>query len=95
MRLLKLEMKRVLKTRLTLVLLLFSFVLTLIMAYLPTTFSYNRYVDQNGNKVELTGIDSIEYTKKLQSGIVGTVTPEKMKKALQDFQTCLVTIQTP
>lgn len=90
MRLLKLEMKRVLKTRLTLALLLFSFVLTFIMAYLPTTFSYNRYVDPNGNEVELTGLASIEYTKKLQSEIAGTVTPEKMKKALQDFQTCLI-----
>lgn len=89
MRLLKLEMKRVLKTRLTLVLMLSSFVLTLIMAYLPTTFSYSRYVDSKGNEVELTGLASIKYTKELQSGIAGTVTPEKMKKALQDFQTCL------
>ena len=37
MRLLKLEMKRILKTRLTIILLLMSFLLTFVMAWLPIT----------------------------------------------------------
>lgn len=40
MRLLKLEMKRILKTRVTFILLLVALVLTCVMAYLPTTYLY-------------------------------------------------------
>ena len=52
MRLMKLELKRVLKTRLTLILLTFSLVLSLVMAYIPTTFSYVTYRDTNGDTVK-------------------------------------------
>ena len=41
MRLMKLELKRVLKTRLTLILLTFSLVLSLVMAYIPTSYLKN------------------------------------------------------
>ena len=89
MRLLKLEMKRILKTRITLVLLLLALLLSFILAYLPTTFSYSNYIDTNGNKVELTGLDSMSYQKNLQADIAGIVTSEKIRKAIEDYQACL------
>lgn len=89
MRLLKLELKRILKTRVTIILLLSALFLTFVMAYLPTTFAYSSYTDENGNKVELTGLDSIEYVKNLQAEFSGSITPEKVRKAVENYQACL------
>ena len=89
MRLMKLELKRVLKTRLTLILLTFSLVLSLVMAYIPTTFSYVTYRDTNGDTVKLLGLDAVQYLKTLQSDTAGEVTPQKVRQAVEDYQTCL------
>ena len=89
MRLMKLELKRVLKTRLSLILLTFSLVLSLVMAYIPTTFSYVSYLDDNGDTVKLLGLDAVQYLKTLQSDTAGEVTPQKVRQAVEDYQTCL------
>lgn len=89
MRLLQLEMKRILKTRLTIILLLLSFLLTFILAWLPTTFSYNSYTDTDGTEIVLKGLQSIAYEKELQADIAGIVTSEKIQKAVEDYQSCL------
>lgn len=89
MRLLKAELKRILKTRLTLILLSAALLLSFIMAWLPITFSYNSYTDAQGREVELKGLKSIAYEKELQADITGTVTPEKVRQALENYQTCL------
>ena len=89
MRLMKLELKRVLKTRLTLILLSLSLVLSLVMAYIPTTFSYVSYLDDNGNTIKLLGLDAVQYLKTLQSDTAGEVTPQKVRQAVEDYQTCL------
>lgn len=88
-RFLKVELKRILKTRLTLILLSAALLLSFIMAWLPTTFSYNSYMDAQGRTVELQGLASIAYEKELQADIAGTVTPEKVRQAVEDYQTCL------
>ena len=49
MRLLRLEMKRVLKTRSTMILLFLALLLSFLMAWLPVTFCQNSYMDENGN----------------------------------------------
>ena len=89
MRLMKLELKRVLKTRLTLILLTFSLVLSLVMAYIPTTFSYVTYRDTNGDIVKLLGLDAVQYLKTLQSDTTGEVTPQKVRQAVEAYQACL------
>lgn len=89
MRLLKLELKRVFMTRSTLILLFAAVLLSFLMAWLPTTFSSNSYTDTHGNTVKLTGLASIEYEKKLQAGIAGTVTPQKVRHAVEQYQSCL------
>lgn len=91
MRLLKVEIKRILKTRLTLILLGAALLLTLLMAYLPITFpsSSCTYTDAQGNLVELEGLQGISYKKKLQADITGTVTPEKVRHAVEAYQACL------
>lgn len=89
MRLLKLEIKRVLKTRITIVLLFLSFLFSFLFAYLPTTFSYINHVDGAGQAIKLKGLDSIRYEKEVQADITGAVTSEKIRQALEDYQACL------
>lgn len=91
MRLLKVELKRILKTRLTLILLSAALLLSLLMAWLPITFPSNSfsYTDAQGNKVDVNGLQGIAHKKEVQANITGTVTPEKVRQALEDYQACL------
>ena len=89
MRIFKLELKRVLNTRMTWILLALSLFLSVWMAYLPTTFSDISYTDENGDQVELTGLDSLHYRKTIQADTAGEVTPDKIHKALEAYQACL------
>lgn len=89
MRLLKLELKRILKTRVTMVLLSLSLFFSFLMAYLPTTFAGHSYTDAAGNTVELKGLAAIRYEKEVQADIAGTVTPEKVRDAVERYQACL------
>lgn len=91
MRLLKVELKRILKTRLTLILLSAALLLSLLMAWLPITFPSNSfsYTDAQGNKVDVNGLQGIAHKKEVQANIAGTVTPEKVRQALEDYQACL------
>ncbi len=89
MRLLRLEIKRVLRTRTTMVLLAAAFLLSFVMAYLPITYSYNIVKDEEGNMVKLKGFESIAYEKDLQADTAGDVTPEKVRRALESYQACL------
>lgn len=89
MRLMKLEIKRILKTRLTLMLLVFALLFSFLLAWLPITFSANSYRDADGAEVILKGLPSIAYEKDLQADIAGTVTSEKVQQAVKDYQACL------
>lgn len=89
MRIFILEIKRVLKTRSTWILLILALLLTFLLAWIPTTFFYSSYTDDSGNLVELTGLDSIAYEKELQSEAAGAVTPEKVREAVEIYQACL------
>ncbi len=89
MRLIKSELKRVLKTRMTILLLAAALVLSLLMAYIPITFSYVNYWDDNGNQVRLLGMDAIAYYKTAQAGTAGVVTPQKVRQAVERYQACL------
>ena len=89
MKLLKLELKRVLKTRLTWILLLCSLFLTFFMAYMPTTFHGITYTDETGETVKIKGLNYIKYKKEVQKNTAGIVTPEKLRQALEVFQDCL------
>lgn len=88
-RLLRLELKRVLKPKRTWILLTLALLLSVLLAYLPTRFCYSGYADENGNEVRLTGLASIAYEKERQAGASGIVTPERVREAVEHYQDCL------
>lgn len=91
MRIYWLEVKRVLKSRRSVILLLIALVMSMVMAWLPVMYQYINQYDESGNKVaELNGLDAIAYAKSLRSVNNGEVTPEKLKKALNIYQSAVL-----
>lgn len=89
MRVFRLELKKILKTRRTIILIALSLFMSVFMAYLPVTFvSVSRY-DEAGNKLaSLKGLEAVRYIKILQEDIKGELTPEIMRQALEECQAC-------
>lgn len=81
MRLFVLEIKRVLKTRITWILLAAAFILTAVLAYIPVTFE-GVIVDENGTKTTLTGLKAVQYYQQYNDTIYGEVTTDKLKEAV-------------
>ncbi len=82
MRLFMLELKRLLKNRRTLLIVGALLAFTVFMAVMPTTYLMSHTADGD----TLTGLDALAYDKELQSGIAGTVTPEKVRDSLETYQ---------
>lgn len=89
MKIFYLELKRVLKSRLTWILLALALALSVVLAWLPTTYCYSHYTDEDGNEVNLTGLASIAHEKERQADAAGTVTPERVRRAVETYQACL------
>ncbi len=89
MRLLKLELKRVLKTRLTAILLILALLASALLAWIPSTYPRATYFDENGELVTLLGMDALHYMQEAEAPYAGTVTTEKVKEALIQYQAVL------
>lgn len=89
MRVLKLEIKRIMKTRRTIVLLALSFFFTVWMAYLPVTYVGVTILDEAGEESAIEGREAIAYIKEMRKSMAGVVTPEKIRQALEAYQACL------
>ena len=89
MRMLKLEIRRILKTKLTIILLITALGLTFIMTYLPVTYMRTSYTDTEGNTVEVTGKEAIAYDKLVQKDIGGEITDSDFENAVRHYQECL------
>ena len=89
MRILFLELKRVMKSKLTWILLALALLLSLLLAWLPTTYCYSNYTDEDGNEVNLTGLASIAHEKERQADAAGIVTPQRVREAVETYQACL------
>ena len=89
MRLFRLELKRVLKSRRTIILLVVEMFLSIVMAYLPISFEGINRPNEDGTITELDGLKAIEYKRDLYTSTYGEVTPEKIKEALVTYQNCV------
>lgn len=86
MRILLLEIRRILFSRRNFILLLAGLVLSVVMGIVPITYERASYIDAEGNIVALTGRDAIEYHNSLYEPIEGDVTPKKLENALARYQ---------
>ncbi|MDE7131295.1 MAG: ABC transporter permease [Lachnospiraceae bacterium] len=84
-RLYKEELKRVLRTRSTLLFLAAAVILSVFMAYAPVTYVRFTY-EENGQEITIKGREALAIRKELQSPNAGEVTPEKMAEGLHAYQ---------
>ena len=84
MRLLCLELKRLVKTRSTWMLLAAALILSAVLAYFPISFVTTYKTDARGNMV----IEAIQNKKEQEQAIAGLITEEKVAKAVKDFREC-------
>ena len=89
MKILQMELRRMLKTRLTWGLLALALLLSALLAYLPVTYCYSSYTDEEGNEIHLSGLKSIAHEKERQANASGIVTPERVREAVETYQACL------
>ena len=89
MRILGLELRRILKTKITIILLIAALGLTFVMAYLPITYVHYSYVNAEGNVVEVSGLEAIAYDKSVQKDIAGEIEVMDFQNAVRHYQECL------
>lgn len=90
MKLFVLEIKRVLRTRTTWLLLAASLALSGIMAWLPVTFE-SRYISglDGTEQTEVKGMDAIRLSRDAQADLRGPITREQLRTALETAQKTL------
>ena len=86
MRLYKQELKRLLLTTMTRVVFIIAIVFSILLALLASEFSDADYPDDDGNIVQLHGVESIKFIEKASAGGNGEVTADRLKEALQKYQ---------
>lgn len=78
------EMKRILRSRSTLLFLAAALGLSVFMAWVPVT--YERYTyEENGQKITVEGREALALNKKMESPSSGEVTPEKLAEGLRYY----------
>ena len=78
MRLFRLELKRILKSRRTLILLAIALLLSVAMAYLPISFEGINRPNEDGTVTELDGLAAIKYKQDLYKTSAGEAAFENM-----------------
>ncbi|MDE6386459.1 MAG: ABC transporter permease [Lachnospiraceae bacterium] len=84
-RLYKEELKRIVRTKSTLLFLAASVAMSVFMAYIPVTYVRFTY-EENGQEMTIKGRDALALRKELQNPHAGEVTPEKMAEGLKSYQ---------
>ena len=86
MRMLKVELKRIIKSRQTMILMIAGICLSALLALAPVLFVSADVHDDNGKIQELNGISAIRYWREIKASSDGAVTPEKLKAALAIYR---------
>ncbi len=84
----KQEMKRILRTKSTLLLLAAALALSVFMSWVPVTYERYTYED-NGKEITLEGPEALALRKQMEAPSAGEVTPEKLAKGLSYYHTNL------
>ena len=95
MRMLKVELKRILKSRRAVILMIAGICLSALLAVAPISFVSADVYDSNGKVQELNGLSAIRYWREIKAPSNGEVTPEKLKAALETYQKCVEEYGSP
>ncbi|MGX8774217.1 MAG: hypothetical protein ACSW8G_04080 [Bacillota bacterium] len=86
MRLYKQELKRLVLTTRTIIIFVIAITLSAALAFLASEFCDANYNDEEGNLIQLHGIDAIEFIEETSSAGNGEVTADRLRDALQTYQ---------
>ena len=86
MRLFRLEIKRIMKSRRTLTLLAAALLMSIVMAYLPISFESINRPGEDGKIIELDGLPAIQFKRDYYEKTAGNITPQKLAEALRTYQ---------
>lgn len=86
MRLFRLEIKRIMKSRRTLTLLAAALLMSIVMAYLPISFESINRPGEDGKIIELDGLPAIQFKRDYFEKTAGNITPQKLAEALRTYQ---------
>ncbi len=86
MRLFLLEVKRIIKSRRTLVMLAAALLMSVVMAYLPISFESINRPGENGEVIELDGLQAIKFKREYYKKVAGDITPQRLAEALRTYQ---------
>ena len=89
MRLFRLEVKRIMKSHRTLILLAIAILMSVVMAYLPISFESINRPGENGKVIELDGLSAIKFKKDYFEKTAGDITPQKLAESLRIYQSCV------
>ena len=95
MRMLRVELKRILKSRRAVILMITGICLSALLAVAPISFVSADVYDDNGNVQELNGLSAIHYWREVKAPSNGKVTPGKLKAALETYQNCVEEYGSP
>ncbi len=84
MKLLKLEIKRIIKSRLTISMVLVALAFSLLFAYVPISFFY--CVNPSGDKEYLTGLEALKTLKEIRQEVEGDISHEDIIEAVKCYQ---------
>ena len=88
MRLLNLEIKRILKSRYTVCIVLVAIVLSIILAYIPLVFFHCVNPSSEGPDY-YTGIEALQELKRIRKDIEGEITQEDIEETVRNYQMCM------
>ncbi len=86
MRILLLEMKRVIRSRMTWILLAIAIALSVIISYQAIAGAQHTDIDKSGQETKITGMEAIRANKKQMQPYEGAITEKKLKNALLILQ---------
>lgn len=89
MRIFMLEVKKIIRTRVTWILLLAALLLSGLMAYIPVTFEGVSVQNGDGERTEFSGLAAVHYLQDLRADISGDVTAENVQRAVREYQSAL------
>lgn len=86
MRIFCLEVKRMMKSQRTLILIAVALLMSIVMAYMPISFESINCPQANGGRTELDGLAAIQFKKDYYKREAGDITPQKLAEALRTYQ---------